>query len=56
MNPKKVVREKTKKLTDLPNIGKSLQRIWNLSVSTFLKNSKGKIRMNSIKSSVKSRE
>jgi hypothetical protein len=24
MNPKKVIREKTKKLTDLPNIGKSL--------------------------------
>lgn len=24
MNPSKVVREKTKKLTDLPNIGKSL--------------------------------
>ena len=26
MNPKKVVREKTKKLTDLPNIGKSLAK------------------------------
>ena len=38
MNPKKVVRETTKKLTDLPNIGKSLaQDLKLIGIDTPLK-------------------